>query len=724
MKAAADKRPAAAIVEKKGPSRKGASRGYIGPGKAERATGNVERLYRDLVETSNDLIWAVDGDGRITFMSPACRKIYGREPEEMIGRLFLDFVPPDQYEKDLLAFTEAMTSGKEAVDYISRVYRKDGSIVTLSATGRIVYDEEGRAIGAHGISRDLTECLRAQEAQEKVGRELRRLATQLETERARLVAAQAEARVGSWEIDLATRTVICSAETYRIFEAGPDQWSRVYDGVFPSVHPDDREKVGKAFVESVALRAPSTLEYRLSMLDGRIKFIERRWQILCDEHAQPVRAVGTSQDITDRKQAELRLERLGRISAVLSDINQMIVREKDPQRILAACCRIAVEKGQFRMAWIGLVEDGGSVRVSAHAGASATGLRVRDVWLGDEERPGEYAIIRLAIKAGEHGVCNDIVLDPGAASLRAAALEDEYRSMASFPLKVGEQVIGTFNLYAGESGFFDVGEMGLLDELATDIAFALEIHDRDSERRRLEEALRQDEARLRESMRQLHEVSARLNLSREQERARMAREIHDHLGQALTALKMDVSEVRRRLRAADIPGVEERLTEMSALIDTSVDEVQRVAVELRPVLLDDLGLLDAIRAYLQEVERRAGLRCVLTTEVSDLPMADDRATALFRILQEALTNAVRHATARRVDVSLTADTDIVQLTVRDDGSGIPPMVQWDPKALGLVGMRDRALLFGGDVKVTGSPGMGTTVIARLPLRPDTDLTGL
>jgi signal transduction histidine kinase len=146
-------------------------------------------------------------------------------------------------------------------------------------------------------------------------------------------------------------------------------------------------------------------------------------------------------------------------------------------------------------------------------------------------------------------------------------------------------------------------------------------------------------------------------------------------------------------------------------------------VELRPVLLDELGLLAAIRAYLQEVERRAGLRCVLTTEVSDLQMADDRATALFRILQEALTNAVRHATARRVDVSLTADTDIVQLTVRDDGRGIPPMAQRDPKALGLVGMRDRALLFGGDVTVTGSPGLGTTVIARLPLRADTDVTG-
>ena len=244
--------------------------------------------------------------------------------------------------------------------------------------------------------------------------------------------------------------------------------------------------------------------------------------------------------------------------------------------------------------------------------------------------------------------------------------------MASLPLKVGERVIGAFNVYAGEAGVFDSSEMLLLEGLATDIAFALEVHDREIERRRIEQNLRESDARLRDSLAQLHDVSTRLNVIREQERARMARDIHDHLGQALTALKMDVAEVRRRLKAADTAAADERLREMSALIDASVDDVRRVASELRPVMLDDLGLVAAIRAYLNEVERRANVPCVLTTELSELQMADERATALFRILQEALTNAVRHAAAQRIDVSLVADSEVVQLVVRDDGCGIPP----------------------------------------------------
>lgn len=229
-----------------------------------------------------------------------------------------------------------------------------------------------------------------------------------------------------------------------------------------------------------------------------------------------------------------------------------------------------------------------------------------------------------------------------------------------------------------------------------------------TERRRTQE-------RLRDSMVRLRALSTRMNTIREQERASMARDVHDHLGQSLTALAMDVAEVRRRMRSADAAAVEERLQDMSALIDTAIDDVRRVATELRPVVLDDLGLVAAIRSYLTDIERRARMACVLTTSVSDLEIPDERATALFRILQEALTNVMRHASARRVDVSLEVDGAVVRLIVRDDGRGIPAAAPVDPRALGLTGMRDRALLFDGDVTITGEPGAGTTVAAHIPL---------
>jgi PAS domain S-box-containing protein len=228
-------------------------------------------------------------------------------------------------------------------------------------------------------------------------------------------------------------------------------------------------------------------------------------------------------------------------------------------------------------------------------------------------------------------------------------------------------------------------------------------------------ARKRAEAERDRSLADLQAVSARLNEAREQERVTMARDIHDHLGQALTALKMDVAEVQRRLDVGDTVMVRERMTEMSQLLDSAMDDVRRVAAELRPVVLDDLGFVDAVRAYFIDVERRAPFRCVLHTSLTDLPIANNRATALFRILQEALTNVIRHAAATHVDVWLTLEADGVRLIIHDDGRGIPAGAAHDPRALGIIGMRDRARLFGGDVVLTGGAGQGTTVTVDMPL---------
>lgn len=131
---------------------------------ADAKLAESQQRYRDLVETSQDLIWAVDASGRISFMNGACREIYGREPEEMVGRMWLDFVPPEQHEKDLAVFIEAAKTGKDTLEYLSEVRRKDGSVVFLKANARILRDDSGRGFGSTGISRDMTESLRAEAA--------------------------------------------------------------------------------------------------------------------------------------------------------------------------------------------------------------------------------------------------------------------------------------------------------------------------------------------------------------------------------------------------------------------------------------------------------------------------------------------------------------------------------------------------------------------------------
>jgi PAS domain S-box-containing protein len=677
-----------------------------GRSRAEEELLASEARYRTLFEYAPNGLLIANAESYYLDANASMCRMLGYAREELIGKHASDIVVADEIphiEPALRAINSAMEYRQEW-----HFRRRDGSVFPGDVIATVMPD--GNLLA---VIRDITERKRAQDALAGSERDLRALTEELATERAHLIEAQSVAMMGSWEINLLTMEVSWSAEAHRIFETGPATLVATQEQFLEIVHPDDRPAVARAFVRSLDGRATCTFEHRLLMTDGRVKFVEESWRAARDEFGKPVRAVGTIRDITERKQAELRVEHLNRVYAMLSGINETIVREKDPQKMLEAACRIAVERGLFLMAWIALRDSGGRPVITAHAGATADTLQVVTSLLAAGDSGCGFT--QHALRTGQHGVCNDIAEDPDSWVWRDAALRLGYASMASLPLTVRGEVIGTLNLYANARGFFDTEQMLQLDDLAMDIAFALELHERETERQRIDRALRDSEARLKDSMAELHAVSTRLNEAREQERVKMARDIHDHLGQALTALKMDVAEIRRRLSSGDTALVEKRLVEMSALIDTSVDDVRRVAAELRPVVLDDLGFISAIRAYFIDVERRGNIRCVLSTTLSDLKMPDDRATALFRILQEALTNVVRHAEAQRVEVGLTADAGSVRLVVHDDGRGIPATEARNPRALGLVGMRDRALLFGGDVIVTGLPGEGTTITVTLPL---------
>jgi PAS domain S-box-containing protein len=193
-------------------------------------------------------------------------------------------------------------------------------------------------------------------------------------------------------------------------------------------------------------------------------------------------------ELTERQQADTRIRRLNRVYAVLSGINHTIVRESSLEAMLAAACRIAVEMGGFRMAWIGLADlPAKQVRLAAHAeAADAPGLR--EVIL-DNGQPGcGCAFTVQALQTGRHAVCNDVAHDPLTVPWREAALQRNCQAMAALPLKSGDKVTGVFSLYAGETGIFDEEEMRLLEELVMDISFAIEVVRREEDRRRVDEA--------------------------------------------------------------------------------------------------------------------------------------------------------------------------------------------------------------------------------------------
>jgi signal transduction histidine kinase len=154
---------------------------------------------------------------------------------------------------------------------------------------------------------------------------------------------------------------------------------------------------------------------------------------------------------------------------------------------------------------------------------------------------------------------------------------------------------------------------------------------------------------------------------------------------------------------------------MSDLVDTTIQGVRRIATELRPGMLDDLGLVPAMEWQLQEFQKRSGIRCRFTSSLEEVALDAEETTVLFRILQEALTNVARHASATQVEVSLDEEQGYVRLRVQDNGRGITESEVSGSKSFGLLGMRERALLRSGDFHIQGTPGQGTTVVIKLPL---------
>jgi signal transduction histidine kinase len=222
------------------------------------------------------------------------------------------------------------------------------------------------------------------------------------------------------------------------------------------------------------------------------------------------------------------------------------------------------------------------------------------------------------------------------------------------------------------------------------------------------------EARLRDSHEQLRALSVYLQYVREEERTRIAREVHDELGQQLTKLKMDLAWVGGRLPRALRPLLD-KIHDMSAHVDATIQSVRRIATELRPGILDDLGLIAAIEWQANEFQTRTGIECHVSSNLQDTLLDADLNTAFFRIFQETLTNIMRHANASRVDVSAIKRDGWLELVVQDNGRGIQPGEITDRRSIGLLGMEERAGLLGGEFKIGGEPGRGTTVTVRIPL---------
>jgi len=383
--------------------------------------------------------------------------------------------------------------------------------------------------------------------------------------------------------------------------------------------------------------------------------VHSRAELVKDDQGHPVKLLGTLMDITERKMVELALrESEERYRSVVETAGSIIL----------------------------LLSPDGRVLEWNHEAESVYGWRREEV-IG---RDG----FKLCLPADTQGLLKD--------HLEQVLAGKEIRGIETVvTTRTRRSRILCWNLSRLE------GSQG---EATGIIAVAQDI----TERKRAEEQLHA-------TLNQVRTLSGRVEVVREEERARIARELHDELGVGLTCLKIDLTRVQSLVGGigAGAPStVDEKIRSMLDFIDTQIAAIQRIVTELRPPVLDDLGLLAALEWQAQDFEQRTAVRCRFSATQADLPLDSDRASMIFRICQEALTNVARHAHATEVDVSLQIRDGTLLLQVKDNGRGVPDEKLFAPQSLGLLGMRERADLFGGHVTIVGQCDLGTTVTMVIP----------
>ncbi len=438
--------------------------------------------------------------------------------------------------------------------------------------------------------------------------------------------------------------------------------------------------------------------------DGRMVPVLYNASVYRDEAGQVAGVFAAAHDISQRKRAEREMRRLNRALRTISECNQVIVRAREEKELLYGVCGIFVKEGGYRMAWIGYAEQDAArtVRPIAAAGAEDGYLEsVRITWADDELGRGPTG---RAIRTREPSIARNTQQDPDYAPWHEEAKRRGYASTIALPLILDDRPLGALMLYSQFADAFDEHEVTMLTELAQDLAYAIRALRTNSERKA--------------AVGGLHQLSARLLYLRDEEQRRIARELHDSTGQYLAALGMNLAWLKERAKRME-PQSQAILDESSEIVQRCTQEIRDFSYLLHPPTLDEYGLASALRWYVERFARRSGIQVSLELPEDLGRLSHDEEIALFRVVQECLTNVHRHSGSPTARIRIAQDRKSLSLEITDEGHGFQAAGAESSgggarMGVGLLGMRERMSSLGGDLQVE-SDGHGTTVRAHLPL---------
>ena len=776
--------------------------------RAQEALRESEEKYRLLAEHSADVIYKMDIEKEeFTYVSPSVEVVFGYDPEEVVSRSPADLLTPESYREQRAAMQKELSKGIMSTETLQLdAVHRDGHIFPIEVHATLVPDENGKPVEILGVTRDISERKRAQEALRESEERFRTMAD--------------TAPVMLWVSDTDARCTFFNQPWLRF--RGRTMEEEMGFGWTDGVHPEDLERCMDTYMSAFEARQDFRMEYRLKRSDGEYRWILDMGVPRFSPGGTFVGYIGSCVDITERKQAAEALRaseerfrtvfELAPIGITLvspggrpiranrafqeilgyseEEFRNMVITDfthTDDVRKSWQLIRDVVEGGRDTFTWdkryrrkdgelvwgrvaVSSVEDSSGesrqliamlqdisdrkrteetlrrrakeldtlqatvldittrhelpalletvVRRAARLlGASGGGLYLCDP---DREEarcvvsynaPRDYTDVVLSYGEGAAGVVAAtgeplIVDDYRTWSRRAPVYEEEqpFGAVLSAPMIWEGEVTGVIHVLHDEevSSPFTQTDLELLNLFANHAAIAVE-------NARLYDRLRSGRERL-------QALSQRIVDAQEVERRRIARELHDEIGQALTAVKIDLQAARSLLESTEH---ETQLEHTIAIVERTLKQVRDLSLDLRPSLLDDLGLVPALRWYVDRQAQQADLSAHFHADPVEKRLAPELEIACFRIVQEALTNVMRHARAEHVDVELLNRDGVIEMRIRDDGLGFDVQEALEEAhrgtSLGLLSMHERASVVRGEVEIESAPEVGTEVKARFPL---------
>jgi PAS domain S-box-containing protein len=702
-------------------------------------------LQAHLLNSVEQAILAVEKSGQIVFWNHFAENLYGWTSEDVLGRNIIEVIATPLLLESILKNLVQLQPG-EGWSEEFLVQRRDGSTFIAQLTAYINQSGQRTLISIIGISRDSTEHKQLQEANRLLAEASALLIDAVDYEAPLTTLAQlAVPQIADWcavhllqpdgsieQVALAPAemeelhasydwlknhlpkddavglpAVLRSGEPKLVSDVSSDFWAaaaaiKSYMIVPLITRPQTFGAITFVAAESgrrfdmTTLALAENLASHIAIYLDKVR-LYRESQRLNSELEQRVneQTAELRAAVAQLKQSEATIQTLFRIS---NKLNATL----DVDTILDELAQEAIQIVNGENGFAGLrTVQGMTVRKYFRQGKA---ILFEHTWPLGEGIPGW--VLKHKIPYGTSDAANDPVI------LHELSINTGVRSIICTPIldSVGE-VLGFFDISNKQEGeSFTISDQEMLMALAPVASIAIQNALAYQQRLAAELVLK-------ESYERLRALAANLESVREEERTQISRELHDQLGQALTAMKFDLAMLTDRLGKKDADLAQKAKT-ITAQMDTMIKTVRRISTELRPGMLDDLGLAASIEWQARDFEKRTGIVCAVSVATDDQTIPRAQSLALFRIFQESLTNVARHASAQYIEVKFSTTPHLLSLEVHDDGRGIKAQEIAGNHSLGLLGMRERAKRLGGTFDIQGLPGDGTIIKVSIPITQD------